>query len=81
MFSKGIDKSKKKQDDFDLEKELKSNPATMKATRQQIETRIQTLKNSLRAGEDRESFDKSQVLLHGYMAAQKVVNRMNAKIG
>ena len=81
MFGMESDKRKKKAADysFDLEEDLK-NPGKLRATKEQIEERILQLKTHLRQGEDKKSFDETQTLLHGYLALQKVVQRVNRKM-
>lgn len=77
----GMNKSKGPQssrEQFDLEKEL-SDPARLRATKEQLETRIQQLKTVMRQGGDQQSFDQAQTVLNGYLAAQKVVGRINRK--
>lgn len=64
--------------EFDLEADLK-DPGKLKATKEQVEERIQQLKTELRKGEDKEAFDKAQTLLHGYLAIQKVLGRVGNK--
>lgn len=76
-------KSKKKKGavedwDFDLEKQLE-NPTEMRKVKNQTEQRIQQLKNLLRQGEDKGTFDNAQTLLHGYLAVQKVLQRLGKK--
>lgn len=66
--------------EFDLEAELK-DPGKLKATKEQVEERIQQLKTMLRQGDDKETFDKTQTLLHGYLALQKVFARVGRKLG
>ncbi len=61
--------------EFDLETELK-DPGKLKAMKEQVEERIQQLKTLLRQGDDKETFDKTQTLLHGYLALQKVFARV-----
>ena len=65
--------------EFDLEADLK-DPGKLKATKQQVEDRIQQLKTDLRQGDDKESFDQAQTLLHGYLAIQKVLGRVGNKL-
>ncbi len=75
------DKKKKKVADysFDLEQDLK-DPAKLRATKEQVEERISQLKGMLREGGDKKSFDQVQTLLHGYLAVQKVIQRVNRKM-
>lgn len=77
----GMDKQKKKVTDysFDLENDLK-DAGKLRALKEKIEERIQQLKTMLRQGEDKKSFDQTQTLLHGYLAVQKVIQRINRKL-
>lgn len=76
----GAEKKKKKVADwdFDLEVELK-DPAALKKRKNEIAERITNLKNKMRSGGDKQSFDDAQVLLHGYLATEKVIERMSRK--
>lgn len=79
----GMEKNKdgkKKTDDYlyDLEKDLKDG-TNMRQFKQKTDERVQTLKSMLRQGEDKKQFDDAQVLLHAYLAMQKVVQRLNRK--
>lgn len=64
---------------FELEKDLK-DPGKLKAMKEQIEERVNQLKGILRQGEDKKVFDQTQTLLHGYLAVQKVIQRVNRKM-
>ncbi len=64
---------------FDLENDLK-DPGKLRALKEQVEERIQQLKKMLRQGEDKQAFDQTQTLLHGYLAVQKVIQRVNRKM-
>jgi hypothetical protein len=78
----GMDSGKKKQVagySFDLEQDLK-DPGKLRAMKEKIEERINQLKGQLRLGEDKKSFDQVQTLLHGYLAVQKVIQRVNRKM-
>lgn len=72
----GLEKKKKELFEFDLEKELKSSPAKIKELLKTTEEKISSLKAALRQGAGSEDFDKLGVLLHGYTALQRVVNRI-----
>lgn len=80
MFGMESDKKKKKAAEyyFDLENDLK-DPGKLKAFKEKIEERVQQLKTLLRHGEDKKAFDQTQTLLHGYLATQKVIQRINRK--
>ncbi len=79
----GMESGKKKgklpETQFDLEVDLK-DPGKLRATKEQIEERITQLKTLLRQGKDKQTFDEAQTLLHGYLAAQKVIGRVNRKM-
>jgi len=85
MFGMGKEKGKQGKGhqvtpaEFDLEKDLK-NPSQLRAVKEKLETRVQQLKTAMRGGGDKEEFDQAQVLLHGYLACQKVVSRVNRKM-
>lgn len=80
MFGMKRDKQPKVGDySFDLEEDLK-DPGKLRAIREKVEERIQQLKNMLRQGGDQKSFDQFQTLLHGYLAIQKVIQRVNRKM-
>lgn len=81
MFGMESTKKKKKATDysFDLENELK-DPGKLRALKEKVEARIQQLKALLRTGEDKKTFDQAQTLLHGYLAVQKVIQRINRKM-
>lgn len=68
---------KNKQFEFDLEKDLKTDPNYKKKLSKDIESKILELKNLLRKGlESDEEFEQHGILLRGYAALQKVVNRI-----
>ena len=81
MFGMGSDKKKKPGADysFDLEEDLK-DPGKLRAMKERVEERITQLKTMLRQGEDKKVFDETQTLLHGYLAVQKVIQRVNRKM-
>ena len=75
----GMEKQKKSNSgkmEFDLEKESK-DPQKLRAMRERVETRTQQLKQDMRAGTTRQQFDTTKVLLEGYVAASKVLDRLN----
>ncbi len=75
----GLEKKGKALFEFDLEKELKSDPSKAKDLLKVIEGRIQEIKNVLRQGTESEDFDKFGILLHGYAALQKVLTKLATK--
>jgi hypothetical protein len=64
---------------FDIENDFK-DPTKRKARQQQIATRVQQLKGMLRQGDNKELFDKTQTLMHGYLALKKVLERSQLKL-
>jgi hypothetical protein len=81
MFGMDSGKKRKKKAEvsFDLEQDLK-DPGKLRATKEQVDERINQLKGMLRQGEDKSSFDQIQTLLHGYLAVQRVIQRVNRKM-
>lgn len=75
----GLEKKGKALFEFDLEKELKSNPSKTKDLLKKVENQIQEIKNILRQGTESEDFDKFGILLHGYAALQKVLTKVANK--
>lgn len=75
-LEKGPDKGNK-MFEFDLEKEFKTNPQNKVTMGKQIEEKILALKTLLRKGMDSdEEFEEHGVLLRGYAALKKVINRI-----
>ncbi|PIS02084.1 MAG: needle chaperone SctE [Chlamydiae bacterium CG10_big_fil_rev_8_21_14_0_10_42_34] len=72
----GLEKEPGKKFDFDLEKEIKENPAHGKKILEKVEKRIHELKTNLREGANDKDFDKLGILLHGYAALQKVLRKV-----
>jgi len=62
--------------EFDLEMALKKDPQKKQALLKEIEGKVQELKNLLRDGTPTDEFDQYGVLLHGYSALQKILNRL-----
>lgn len=77
MFSSSKDRVSPELE-YDLEVECK-NPAALRKRREAINEKVQLLKNMLRTGDDQKAFNEAQVLLHAYLAAQKVVDRIEAR--
>lgn len=77
MFGMGQNKKGAKTAEwkFDLENDLK-DPNVLKQTKEQVDNRVQELKGMLRTGGDKKAFDDAQVLLHGYLSVQKVIQRI-----
>lgn len=80
MFGMESGKKKKMTEfTFDLEADLR-DPGKLRAIKEQVEARIAQLKSILRSGGDQKEFDQVQALLHGYLAVQKVMQRVNRKL-
>jgi len=63
--------------EFDLEKELKTNPGSKTRMDKEADTKIVELKNILRKGMDSdEEFEEYGVILRGYAALKKVIQRI-----
>lgn len=75
----GLEKQPKGPVQFDLELELKEDPAKARGLAKVIEERVGELKNLLRQGVETEDFDDYGVLLHGYAALQRVIKRLSQK--
>ncbi|MBS0620220.1 MAG: DUF5398 family protein [Verrucomicrobia bacterium] len=75
----GLGKKDKGAFEFDLEKELKSDPNKMKELLKKVEGRVQEIKTALRQGSGSEEFDKLGVVLHGYTALQRVLTKLANK--
>lgn len=75
----GLEKKKKELFEFDLEKELRTNPSKTKELLKTVEKRMGDIKHSLRQGTGSEDFDKLGILLHGYAALQKVLTKVANK--
>lgn len=75
----GMEKKPRQPFAFDLEEDLRKDPAKAKAMLKEIEQRMGELKNLLRQGADTEDFDDYGVLLHGYAALQKVLKKVLEK--
>lgn len=75
----GLEKKERKLFEFDLEKELKSNPLKAKELLKTTEARIQAVKTALRQGADSADFNKLSGLLLGYSALQKVLTKIANK--
>jgi hypothetical protein len=80
MFGLEGQKKKKQVEEFffDLEKEIKGNPAKYKELKEKIENRIQRIKEVLRTGETQDEFDRFGLLLHGYTSLLKVLSRLTS---
>jgi Family of unknown function (DUF5398) len=75
----GLEKKGRTLLEFDLEKELKSNPAKIKELLKTVEGHIHEIKSALRQGSSSDEFDNYGILLHGYAALQRVLTRIANK--
>lgn len=75
----GLEKKAKGPFEFDLEKDLKSDPAKVQELKKTVEQRIQEIKGTLRQGSASAEFDNLGTILHGYAALQRVLNRIATK--
>ncbi|KAF3362297.1 hypothetical protein PHSC3_001126 [Chlamydiales bacterium STE3] len=80
MFGLENQKKKKKAEPFvfDLEKELMTLKMH-KEIKEKVESRIQSIKEVLRVGENKEEFDQMGVMLHGYTSLLKILSRFKPK--
>jgi hypothetical protein len=75
----GLEKKPKTMFEMDLEKDLKKDPSKVRDLLKSTETKIQEIKGQLREGSKGADFDNLGVLLHGYTALQKVLNKLANK--
>jgi hypothetical protein len=75
----GLEKKPLKTFEFDLEKDLKRDPNKVQALLKSTESKINEIKGQLREGRKGPELDNLGVLLHGYTALQKVLNRLSNK--
>lgn len=61
---------------YDIENEIKENPARGKEILEQAEEQIQDIKNKLRKGAAEKEYQHLDVLLHGYTALKKVLKKV-----
>ena len=76
MFNKGKDMPETPEWSFDMENDLK-DPAALRGSQEAVAGHIQSLKQLLRQGEDKQTFERTQTVLDGFLAVQKVINRIN----
>lgn len=75
----GLEKKPQAMFEFDLEKDLKKDPTKVRELLKKAEAKIQEIKQQLREGTKGPELDQLGVLLHGYTALQKVLNRLANK--
>ncbi len=71
----GAEKHKPQPFEFDLEKELKADPAKKKEVLETADRCLNEIKTALREGKS-DSFDDLGELMHGYAALQKVISKV-----
>lgn len=71
----GLEKNRKSLFKFDLEKQLTEDPSQVQTILKATEGKIQEIKNQLRLGVSGNMLDQLGVLLHGYTALQKLLNK------
>lgn len=76
----GLENKKPKQPPilFDLEVELKS-PKKRRELIDKVDERMGQIRSHLRAGEEKESYGNLVIILNGYLALLRVLNRFNVK--
>ncbi len=75
---KGKKKPKIEEHFFDLELNL-MNPEKMREYVKKVEERIQRVKNLMRSGENKEVYDRYNILLQAYNGILKVFSRIKHK--
>jgi len=75
----GLEKKPKNLFEFDLEKDLKDDKDKAHKLLKSVEERIHEIKNILRQGTASKEYDQYGILLHGYVALQKVLNKVIQK--
>ena len=72
----GLEKKGSKRFAFDLEKDLLKKADLKKRILKKTEDRIHEIKAMLREGTEEKEFARWDVLLHGYAALQKVIQKV-----
>jgi hypothetical protein len=75
----GLEKKPKSLFEFDLEKDLKEDKEKTQELLKSVEAKIIEIKNILRQGTASEEYDQYGILLHGYVALQKVLKKVVQK--
>ncbi len=80
MFGLEDQKKKKKPPEFvyELEREFK-DPKACEKIQKNIDSKVQSIKNVLRAGAEQKDFEVFGLLLHGYISLMKVMGRCKKK--
>lgn len=72
----GLEKSPREKFDFDLEVDLKENPAKAKELINRIESNIAKIKQKIKKGGSKEELNKLGLMLQGYTALIKVLKKV-----
>jgi len=72
----GLEQQPKEPFQFDLETDIKTDPAKAKEILKSVDERMARLKQKLREGAETDDFDEFGVLLHGYTALQRIIGRI-----
>ncbi len=75
----GLEKSKRKLYEFDLEKDLHKDPKKCKELIAKVEKEKSDLKNRLRTGTDKHEFEDGGIILKGLEALEKVIKKIEGK--
>ncbi len=75
----GLEKKPMALMEFDLEKDLQKDPQKIQAMLKNIDGKIHEIKELLREGSKGPEFNDLGILLQGYTALQKVLNRLANK--
>ena len=80
MYRQDQGKEQKKQMfSFALEKELITQPTRKKELLHKVDAHVQNIKQTLRTGQTGKEFDQLGILLKGYSALHKVLNKIPSK--
>lgn len=72
----GLEKNSYKPFEFDLEKELKKDKKKVEQTRKLADGKINQIKEILRKSEGESDFENLGVILHGFTALEKVLDKI-----
>lgn len=63
--------------EYELERKLKKSPSEVNRIGKEIDKKLLHFKSALREGTDKESFMCLSLLMHGYLAYKKVIERFS----
>ncbi len=75
----GLEKKQKALFEFDLEKDLRKDAAKKQKLAKEVEEKTHEIKGILRHGASSADFDNYGILLHGYAALHKVINKISSE--